>query len=117
MDRLGGIHNLSITLISEASNAFAVLKGWCLEFLYGAHRGDDPRLLTTACQVVKLCFYLDKHNMLEHIGRSPLLAIFKGLPGFQRANGDSSVYFVAEFFHCLSTVDGMSVARGIASVK
>ncbi len=89
-----------------------------MEFLYyGMHHSEDTRLLTTAYQVVKLCFHLDKQNMLEHIGRSPLFAIFKGMPQFQRANGDSSVYFVAEFFDCLSTVDGLSVARGIASVK
>ncbi len=92
-DRLGGIHNLNITLITEAKSAFAVLKGWCLEFLYRVHRNDDPRLLTAALSSRQLCFHLDKQNLLEPIGRSPLLVAFKGIPQFQRANGNSSVYF------------------------
>ncbi|KJA19788.1 hypothetical protein HYPSUDRAFT_56491 [Hypholoma sublateritium FD-334 SS-4] len=65
----------------------------------GRHHYEDPRLLTTA-------------YMLEHIQRSPLLSIFKGLPKFQR-----EVCFVGELFSCLSAVDGFSVARGVASVN
>ena len=117
LDRLGGIHKLDIASISEAPNAFAVLRGWSMELLYRGDLHDDQKLLTTAYQAVKLCFYLDKRNTLEPIKRSPMLAFYKGLPLFQRANGNSSVCFVSELFSCISAVDGFTVARGVASVK
>ncbi|KJA29102.1 hypothetical protein HYPSUDRAFT_32443 [Hypholoma sublateritium FD-334 SS-4] len=117
LDRLGGVHSLDTASIPEASNAFALLRGWCLELLYGRHRHDEPRLLTTAYQVVKLCFYLDKQNTLELIKRSPLLGIFRGLSLFQRPNGENSVCFVDELFYSVSTVNITAVARGVLSVK
>lgn len=114
----GGIHNLNVTSIPEVSNAFAVLRRWCLELLYGRHRRDDEQgLLTKAYQVVKLCFYIDKQNTLEPIKRSPLLDIFRRLPLFQRPNGESSVCFVDELFYSVSTVNITAVARGVLSVK
>jgi len=116
--RLGNFNNLDLSLISETPKAFNVLKTLCSEILFWpSHYAREPKMLSTAYQVIRLAFYLDKKHAYPAISRSPMNNLFRTTPEYYRHMGDASIAILPELAAALSGTDGQGILFGMVFIR
>jgi len=116
--RLGNFSNLDLPSVSEASKALGVLKTLCNEILFWpSHYAREPKMLTTAYQVIRLAFYLDRKHTYPAISRSPLNDLFRTVPEYCRRVGDASNPILPELAAALSGTHSQGILFGMLFIR
>jgi len=116
--RLGNFSNLDFSLISEAPKALSVLKTFCSEILFWpSHSAREPKMLSTAYQVIRLAFYLDNKHAYPAISRSPMNDLFRAVPEYCRRIGDASTAILPELAATLSGAHSQGIMFGMVFIR
>ncbi len=116
--RLGHFANLDITTIPEAPKALPILESYCKEILFWRqHITRDPKLLTTAYQVVRIVFYFNRLQALPSIIRSPLSDLLRTVPEYSRKEGSNFNFILPRLVYALAGNQIQGIDCGILSLK
>ena len=118
MHRLGHFANLNVAKIPEAIKAFPVIEEYCKDVIYWPnYTPGDHNLLTTAYQVARIAFFLNRTQAHPVILRSPLNTLLSAIPSYTRLT-DSTVHpILPELLWALNGTDTRGTHFGICVLE